>query len=87
MSSFFLDAIFPPKMRAGPAAIPYSSSLQDNGGENKLIEAVAFHSTISSLLHYPFCLVIRVPVHPLLGTLWEKKNLSFLGLQGRHQRG
>lgn len=83
MSSFFLDAAYPQKLPAAPAAIPYSSSLQDKGGENKLTEAVAFHSTISWLLYHAFCPGIRAPARPLLGTLSEKKNLSFLGLQGK----
>lgn len=84
MSSFFLDATYPQKPPAAPAAIPYSSSLQDKGRE-KLTEAVAPHSTISWVLYHPSSPGIGAPARPLLGTLLEKKNLSFLGLQGKHQ--
>ncbi|KAL2310430.1 hypothetical protein Nmel_002082 [Mimus melanotis] len=66
----------PETASCSPTAIPYSSSLQNKRGENKLIEAVALHSTISWLLYHPFYPVIRVPACSLLGTLWEKKRLE-----------
>lgn len=62
------------KQAAAPAAIPYSSGLQDKGGKNRLCEGASHHITSHHsippwLLSHFVCPQIRVPPYPMSGIL------------------